>query len=230
MLAVRQALQVYFLSGDMAAMDRHLPAAAGLWDSFQNFIISKGISAKYARFHIIWVKRYVRFNNNEIPPDITDQDIRQFSEFLATDEKILPWQLDQALTAVSLFRNFLKSNRSVHIAENNNVSMKHSFKDTLLSGEAERADFRNVIEKVRREIRLLHYSIRTEQTYVQWIGRFLAYHRGKSLNDLSASDIKEYLEYLAVDRTVSSSTQNQALNAIIFLFKKSPRERARRNW
>ena len=201
-------------------MDSNPSAHMWLWDSFHSFIISKGISAKYAKFHLMWVKRYVWFNDNEIPPEITGQDIERFSEFLATNEKIQPWQIDQAMTAVSFFRNYLEIGRSDPGAGNRHVPAKCSFEDTLLSDESEKTTVKQITEKVRREIRLLHYSMRTEQTYLQWISRFMIFHKAKPLNCISAPEIKEYLEYLAVNRCVSSSTQNQALNAIIFLFKR----------
>lgn len=190
-------------------------ASGGLWDSFQSFIISKGVTLKYAKFHLMWVKRYVRFNDNEIPLDVSEDEIRRFRDFLVTDKKISHWQVEQALKAVTLFSSFLKNNRPLGEAGYGHAAIEHSFKD-----KSDVSELKKIIEKVRREIRCLHYSFRTEQTYSQWISRFLAFHEDKALNHLSASEIKEYLEYLAVDRAVSASTQNQALNAIIFLFKK----------
>jgi integron integrase len=78
---------------------------------------------------------------------------------------------------------------------------------------------KKLLDLVRDEIRYRHYSIRTEQAYVQWIKRFIIFHNKKHPAQMGAKEIKEYLTYLAVKQSVSSSTQNQALNAIIFLYK-----------
>lgn len=76
-----------------------------------------------------------------------------------------------------------------------------------------------LFEKLRTEIRVRHYSIRTEHVYEQWVRRFLHFLKGKTVETLSARDIKEYLDYLATNREVAAGTQNQALNALVFLFK-----------
>ncbi len=62
------------------------------------------------------------------------------------------------------------------------------------------------------------YSIRTEQAYMNWIVRFFAFTDPKEFSALSAEDVSLFLENLAVKRNVAASTQNQALNALVFLF------------
>jgi integron integrase len=77
----------------------------------------------------------------------------------------------------------------------------------------------SLIDETRHAIRLRQYSIATERVYVQWIKRLIAYHRTKHPRELSKEDIESFLSYLAVDRKVSSATQNQALQAILFLYR-----------
>lgn len=67
-------------------------------------------------------------------------------------------------------------------------------------------------------IRLRHYSIRTEQTYREWIERFVRFHGDADPGTLGESEVREFLEYLAVARSVSASTQNQAFSALLFLY------------
>ena len=76
-----------------------------------------------------------------------------------------------------------------------------------------------LLDQVRTKIRVLHYSIRTEEAYVQWIRRFINFNNKKHPRDLGKSDIEKFLSYLAVKRNVAGSTQNQALNALLFLYK-----------
>jgi integron integrase len=76
-----------------------------------------------------------------------------------------------------------------------------------------------LLEVVRTRIRARHYSLRTEKAYVFWIRRFVQYHGKQHPRDLGAAEVESFLTHLAVDAKVSSSTQNQALAAILFLYR-----------
>src|SRR5260221_7630654 len=69
------------------------------------------------------------------------------------------------------------------------------------------------------EIRTRHYSRRTEQAYVHWIRRFIVFHGKKHPSTMGAPEISEYLAWLATNRRVAASTQNQALSAVLFLYR-----------
>lgn len=80
-----------------------------------------------------------------------------------------------------------------------------------------------VVQAMRRELRLLHYSKRTEQAYVGWTQRFLHRHQATSrqqLDSIGENEVKEFLSDLAVTGQVAASTQNQAFSALLFLFQK----------
>jgi integron integrase len=64
-----------------------------------------------------------------------------------------------------------------------------------------------------------HYSIRTEETYVTWIRRFILFHKKRHPSEMGEQEISEFLTHLAVQERVAASTQNQALNAIVFLYR-----------
>ncbi|GAB6909675.1 Integrase/recombinase [Desulfosarcina cetonica] len=76
-----------------------------------------------------------------------------------------------------------------------------------------------LLDEVRNAIRCLHYSIRTEQSYIDWIKRYIYFHQKQHPENLDESHISAFLTHLAVDRKVASSTQNQALCAIVFLYR-----------
>ena len=76
-----------------------------------------------------------------------------------------------------------------------------------------------LLDVVRARIRAKHYSYRTEEQYVDWIRRFILYSGKRHPADMSASEVSRYLTHLAVERRVSASTQNQALAAILFLYR-----------
>ncbi|MFQ5644535.1 MAG: integron integrase [Thiogranum sp.] len=77
-----------------------------------------------------------------------------------------------------------------------------------------------LLDQVRNTIRTLHYSRKTEHAYCYWIRFFIRFHNNRHPRDLSAQDVSVFLTFLAVNRRVSASTQNQALNAILFLYRK----------
>jgi len=80
---------------------------------------------------------------------------------------------------------------------------------------------RKLLDEVRDVMRLHHYSIHTERTYSDWIKRYIRYHRMTDRQDLIDGEarIEAFLTHLAVDKSVAPSTQNQAMNALVFLYK-----------
>jgi integron integrase len=73
--------------------------------------------------------------------------------------------------------------------------------------------------QVSEQLRVRHYSYRTEQQYIQWIRRFIQFHKGRHPLKMAAPEIEAFLAYLATARKVTASTQNQALSALLFLYK-----------
>ena len=78
---------------------------------------------------------------------------------------------------------------------------------------------KKLLDRVRDAIRVKHYSYRTEQTYFQWIRRYILFHNKLHLKDMGVPEIEAFLTHLAVKQHVAASTQNQALSALIFLYK-----------
>jgi integron integrase len=76
-----------------------------------------------------------------------------------------------------------------------------------------------LLDRVREAIRVRHYSRRTEEAYAHWIRRYVVFHRKAHPATLGADAISKFLTWLAVDRRVSASTQNQALSALLFLYR-----------
>ncbi len=76
-----------------------------------------------------------------------------------------------------------------------------------------------LLDRVRDAVRTRHYSRRTEEAYVAWIRRFIVFHHKTHPAQMGAAEISRFLTWLAVDRRVGASTQNQALSAVVFLYK-----------
>lgn len=83
---------------------------------------------------------------------------------------------------------------------------------------------KKLLDQVREAIRLKHYSYRTEQAYLDWIRRYILFHKEKNgcfrhPKDMGSDEIQAFLSHLAIERHVSASTQNQALSALLFLYR-----------
>jgi integron integrase len=76
-----------------------------------------------------------------------------------------------------------------------------------------------LLAQLRETLRHKHYSLRTEQAYVAWNRRFILFHNKRHPAEMGATEIEQFLTALAVDQHVAASTQNQALNALLFLYK-----------
>jgi integron integrase len=78
-----------------------------------------------------------------------------------------------------------------------------------------------LLDVVRNRIRVKHYSFRTETSYLGWIRRFIRFHGGRHPRELGGPEVEQFLSYLATERNVAASTQNQALSAILFLYREA---------
>src|SRR6266853_79690 len=76
-----------------------------------------------------------------------------------------------------------------------------------------------LIDQVRNVMRLKHYSLRTEGTYWDWIERFIRFHGMRHPSEMADAEVGAFLTHLARDGKVAASTQNQALSALLFLYK-----------
>ena len=75
-----------------------------------------------------------------------------------------------------------------------------------------------LLTEMRNAIRVRHYSMRTERAYVDWVKRYVRFHGLRHPSELGTADVARFLTWLATERNVAASTQNQALNAIVFLY------------
>jgi integron integrase len=79
---------------------------------------------------------------------------------------------------------------------------------------------RKLEDRVRRATRLLHLSHRTEETYWAWCRQFILFHGKRHPQEMGPAEVRDFLTHLAVERNVAAATQNQALNALVFLYRR----------
>ena len=161
----------------------------------ENNFVEKSKSGYYAN----WVRKFLRLNISE---QLSNTDkIQQFRDYLDVDEHLADWMREQGQKAVELYLNmYLKRGKDIDTAK-------------------EHPDLVELAEKMRTALRLKHYAFRTEKTYLDWLRRYLRYCRDKKYDYKSSYTVKLYLSYLATRCKVGASTQNQAFNAILFLFR-----------
>lgn len=76
-----------------------------------------------------------------------------------------------------------------------------------------------LLDQVVAKMRVKHYSLRTEKSYVDWIKRYILHFNKTHPKDIGAAQVEAFLKHLAVQRNVSASTQNQAKSALLYLYK-----------
>lgn len=169
-----------------------------LLDRLSDALAAARWDAETARDACEWVRRFVKHHAVRSFEQLRECGVfhvRQFLLVLAVDERLPPEALRAALTAV----RFLF--------------------DSLLGSPLEPIEIPTVIDRMRLALRAQHYAIRTEEAYTQWAERFLAFSPGRHVRDLGSPEVEGFLTYLAVEQNVSASTQSQAFNALVFLFR-----------
>ena len=183
--------------------DRVLP-------EFQDFLLSRSlVPAKNVPFYAHWVSKFLAFSNKN--QDLSSNlKVEEFLNQLKAQKKIADWQIRQAEAALRLYiHHFLDSETLI-------LSPDLPQKRVL--------DVSKIPSDMRQALRIKHYSYSTERSYLEWAERFVDYTSNVKKKDiravgLASDDVKDFLSYLALTRRVSSSTQNQAFNALLFLFR-----------
>jgi integron integrase len=169
-------------------------------DRFQEYLEKNGsIGPKQIPYYIKWVKDCYALTSISTEIALSQDQRKQYLEKLNSSRE--EWQVKQADQALRLYLFFL-SRVASHPVPSNDVDKQW---------EVAR-------EEMVKVLRLRHMSLNTEKTYITWSRQFQKYIN-KSPADLSTADIRDYLSYLAAERKVAAATQNQALNAILFLFR-----------
>jgi integron integrase len=145
-----------------------------------------------------WTRRFVLFHGKRHPRELGPADVGRFLEHVAQSEKDPLTCLEQAHQALTFLYDRVLG---------------------LTVGELPLPQPPRLLDRLRRALRVRHYSPRTEDCYVMWAERFIRFHGLRHPNTMGASEIELFLTDLAVRGHVSSSTQNQALSALLFLYQ-----------
>jgi integron integrase len=147
---------------------------------------------------VSWVRAYVLFHGKRHPRDLDRQAVGRFLEHVVQTEKPPLPALEEARSALELLYS------------------------TVLGidlGELPRPQPPRLLDQMAQVLRVRHYSLRTEACYLHWVRQFILFHGKRHPRELGAPEVEQFLTHLAVQGRVSASTQNQALNALVFLYQ-----------
>jgi len=136
---------------------------------------------------------------------------------METDFRFAAWQVKQAADAILLYaEKYLKSDKIfVALSTSDSLELESNSSD---SGKNLHS-WKEIFIRLHENMRLRHYSPRTEKSYRIWINKFRNHLNNRDPLTLEDKDVKGYLTHIALRERVSASTQNQAFNALLFLFR-----------
>jgi integron integrase len=179
---------------------------------FKNFLSERKLAPEnQITFYANWVSKFIRFSNAMSDKPI-HLKMQIFIDDLNNNPKLNDWQIAQAKTAIHVYINQFQKDKAAQTSE------------SPLSDQKDFTDVQSTREKIREAIRIKHYSYSTERTYLDWFQRFHDYLMEVRKKDWASEgagpeDVRDYLSHLAIKQRVAASTQNQAFNALLFLFR-----------
>ena len=154
------------------------------------------VKEKYIQHFLKWINLYLTFSKKN-----NTYNIESFLKYISLNKE--DWQIIQAEQAIRYYKRFL--------------SVSHPEKQ--ISPVKKSSDWETVIRKIRDICRLQNKSYNTEKSYISWIRSFHRFCKDKMPAELDEQDVRDFLSYLAVTKNLSSTTQKQAFNAVLFLYR-----------
>ncbi len=200
------------------------------------------INEKYRPWYVKRVEEFIKAQKGRRIKSLSGKDISKYFETIGREEHLSGWQFHQCIDAIRIlycdllilplcqevdWRFWLDSARQLDI--DHPTTARQLTPDQLSFIKARHSNgklsevrrlHRKLLVRFTREIRLRGYAYRTEQSYEQWICRFIIFCEGAAPANENIGKIKLFLDYLVIQRNVTASTQNQALNALVFLYEK----------
>lgn len=196
-------------------------------DDYARVLEEVGIPERQRPFHLRWVRQFLGRNRGRDWRSLGASEVGAFAQQLSQSPGIEEWQVQQALDAVTIyyerFCGIDLGEMAVEVEVGKNLQSGGELETPEVPPPVEagrRVNWKALEQAARATLRTEHYSRNTEQTYLQWIRKYVEYHGWAKPSGMDVSRVSRFLSHLAVVERVSASTQNQALNAIIFLYRK----------
>ena len=224
------------------AQSTTLDAIRRFWDKYLNQLHKDGVKPPFDAWHVKRAEAFIKRSSKRLA-EHSPTEIERYLRDAGRDPRLKAWQFRQIVDAIrTLFAvagvswlgevDWDHWRASARTLEKAHPTVARSF-DVLPQGSNAARDPRTdkgslqetrnahpaLVESIRTAARRKGLAVRTEQGYEHWILRFLVFHRDKEVGSLGPADVGAYLDFLALRRNVSASTQNIALNALVFLFR-----------
>ena len=209
-----------------------------VWHRFSHSLRSKKINPKAIPYYLNHAKHFLMKARNTRADQLTAERVVIYLLAVGNSKSLEDWQINQAIDAVHIFiRDVLKHEYITEIdwdsykqdvsytPQSNMLNIESLNIPELIAQTVMKFDqtlrdsYGDILTRMVKVLRVRNYSKRTEKTYLMWTGQFLRFLEGAIGADISSTQVRAYLEYLAIERRVSPNTQKQALNALVFLFK-----------
>ncbi|MBV5326763.1 MAG: integron integrase [Chlorobium sp.] len=235
----------YLLSMELILM---IPVPHSVMNGYVSILGSREIPPEYFDHYKKWLRYFYDFYSKYLDTDDKPEKMRLFLEKLRS-KKQTPTQCQQAAHAISLYFEMqnLEKRQVTSVEEPQKVQTpvvepqsssllpfreaaptaripafkqrQSQYSEAGYQDKSDSPEWDSVLEAMATEIKVRHYSRKTLQTYANWSRNFQRYLKNKQPAALATEDVKEYLAYLAVKCKVAASTQNQAFNSLLFLFR-----------
>jgi len=177
-----------------------------------------------------WLRRYAVFlrEPENVALLVSQNSVKQFCRTLLARE-VPAWQRLQAVRAIEFYRNQVLETSEPDLLEIRQILGRIAESERqAVNSPADEAELIGVvnlneplwIQKMRAELRLMHYALSTETAYIGWVQRFMKHVGSEELEKFGAPELKEFLTDLAVNNGVAASTQNQALSGVMFFYQR----------
>ncbi|MDY6863877.1 MAG: integron integrase [Thermodesulfobacteriota bacterium] len=178
--------------------------------SFREYLINeKSIPFRNIKFYQLWVDKFLSYYQKNLKA-VKYNNIKEFLDVLESEGKE-DWQIRQAYKAIKVFLEDFMCLLIDFTEDSKNDSTCKPVKNPKT--------WKEVFSKLINEIQFQHLAYSTEKTYRSWIRRFIEFCNNTPPEKIESSHVKKFLVYLAVEKKISASTQNQAFNALLFLFR-----------
>lgn len=180
---------------------------------FQKYLVEHNLVPHgHVSFYALWVSKFLSFSNEHQDKNI-DLRIKIFLDSLERGKKLQGWQIEQADNAIRLYINHFLAGAPSSLSPNAESDPQNKF-----------PDYQEIRQKLREALRIKHYAYSTERSYMEWFERFYTYVTNTKCEDwqkqvVDETNVRDFLSHLAIRQRVSASTQNQAFNALLFLFR-----------
>jgi len=200
-----------------------------------------GVEEPRHPFYVHWVRQFFnRQKKRKRRRDLGREEIEAFIQALAAEPGVADWQVVQARDALEAYYEQFRgialepaqtmaaqAERGPYITKPADgipapriLDRPASIPKPQRQEPARKVDLAALEKATRVALRTEHYAMKTEQSYLHWMRRFVSYHHGKRPSHMGGAEIHQFLSHLAINERVAASTQNQALNAIVFLYRK----------